>query len=246
MYIQKFIYTTIGITLITLTLFGQESQNEKQWSENGRFGIGVGYNFLNTQKLNPHLYPYEISAKMNITKRHSIYINVPLKSTDHDTHRDEWGDMQFNIYNLNKHHDLWGLGMGYNYNIPLLPYVNGLVGVGFEYLNIKTKDTDHLTFYYYVDKNHPFDKINKIDKIDRKAYSCVPQIGINYKIRFIEAELKYKFNISRTKMDSRISANSKYYYVNKPIDEYINIEEHRSSKEMIYYQGFSLNIYFLF
>ena len=84
MSIRKFIYTTIGITLISSTLLAQKSQSDQQWSENGRFGIGVGYNFLNTQKLNPHLYPYEISAKMNITKRHSIYINVPLKSTDHE------------------------------------------------------------------------------------------------------------------------------------------------------------------
>lgn len=210
-----------------LIAFAQKNTN----NDEKKFAVGFGYNFLNVLNEDIKFRPFEISAKYAITKRHVVYLSVPFRTSDSYTERQSGPPTDYypiSYYQTwDTHRGLWGIGVGYNYNCFSYAHFTGFVGAGFEFLKRK----EDFKYYTLTIKEGVEFEANINDIAHKKAYSFVPQIGLKYNWRFLEAELKYKFHISGTKETSaRVGSEMPYLPEN----------------ETIYYQGLSISLYYLF
>ena len=188
---RRILSTTLIMALATISLFAQEQQIMQIGDNNGRFGIGLGYDFLNLikqegsyldKKINNH--PIGLNLKYRINKRHEIIANIPITVAK----------QSYNDYGLEDKNKIYGIGVGYNYLQNVDKNLNGFVGMSIEYANQK-----QTTNKYDISK--PSSKKNTLGVIEYKnnIYSIIPQIGLQYNYKKIEIELKYKLYASTIK-----------------------------------------------
>jgi hypothetical protein len=167
------------LTFVSMGVFAQEST--RQWSENGRFGIGVGYNFRNVPRSAKAMRPMEFSLKYSINNKHSIYANIPLYIKDkHDmlynAIKEEWVKSEIP-------QRLYGGGLGYNYNIIRKNNFSEFIGLGFDYFHSKEQK-----------------KWWEGESTDsQNIYAISPQFGAEYRFDHFKVELKYEYHLSRVR-----------------------------------------------
>lgn len=167
------------------------SQSENKEKKQNKFGIGVGYSFNNV--FGDSIHPFEIVLKYRLKDRHTFYLNVPfqisrkhkdLSNEDHNA--EHW-----------KRKNVYGIGGGYDYTIPITSNFSGFVGLGFEYTYYK----DLFKGYTATTENtiSPVYKAHWETFVKKNAYSLLPSAGVQYSIGHWEAEMRYKLYVSKIK-----------------------------------------------
>lgn len=199
-----------------------------------KFAVGFGYNFLNVLNEDMKFRPFEVSAKYAITKKHLVYLSVPFRTSDLNSDTHSSGPSSTYYSTNSTHRGLWGIGTGYNYNCVSYAHFTAFAGVGFEFLRRKEDAKQYSIFT----QNGVDDETNAILIYVKKAYAFVPQVGLKYNWKFLEAELKYKFHISKARTtgtwDIFGTEGSSGDPLIFPPDE-----------KTIYYHGLSISLYYL-
>lgn len=167
------------------------SQSENKEKKQNKFGIGVGYSFNSV--LGDSIHPFEIVLKYRLKDRHTFYLNVPFQISR--KHKD------LSSENQNAEHwkqkNVYGVGGGYDYTIPITSNFSGFVGLGFEYTYFKDQ------FKGYTERTEtPVYKAHWKAFVKKNAYSLLPSTGVRYSIGHWEAEMRYKLYVSKIKEDT--------------------------------------------
>ncbi|SEF70965.1 hypothetical protein [Parabacteroides chinchillae] len=116
-----------------------------------------------------------------------LYLNVPFQISR--KHKDSSGE-EYIKHNWERK-NVYGVGAGYDYNIPIYSHLSGFIGIGFKYTHFKNKvsgsanSTDKLPSDFQT-------KAYWESSVNKNAYSLLPSVGIRYSIGHWEAEVKYK------------------------------------------------------
>ena len=136
-----------------------------------RVGISAGYNFKNI--LGDTLRPFEISLKYQFKGRHTFHFSVPfyysIYRTDYIGAPDQHG-LQYTDRNKRR---MYGLGVGYDYTIPVYKFISGFFGGEFEYSRM---------YVTYVGDIYVEGEMNSMwnSEVLHKTYSIIPYMGIRF------------------------------------------------------------------
>lgn len=159
------------------------------WSQSdkiiNKWSIGVGYDFLHERKVLFQQQAINVSVKYSLTDKHSFYLTVPLYF---ENNREEQKNFELTVYSDPLYWRIWGIGAGYNYTIYTWKGLSGFAGFGFDF----KKETYRFRNYYY-DLNDGTETFVDEGK-NNSAYGLSPQIGLSYRFKHVECELKYKYS----------------------------------------------------
>jgi hypothetical protein len=182
------------LTFVSMGVFAQEST--RQWSENGRFGIGVGYNFRNVPRSAKAMRPMEFSLKYSINERHSLYVTVPLYIKDKDQEY-KYVPEYIGTY---KKQELYGVGIGYNYHFLHQKNFSEFCGIGFNYFHTKN----------IIEHSWNTNEISRTDHSKQDIYALSPQFGADYRYQHFRMEFKYIYYLSRRKTSNISEVDGKF------------------------------------
>lgn len=171
-----------------------------------KWGIGIGYK-TNTAVADS-IHPIELSLQYRIQNRHTVYLNIPFRIKHYNY--TENPDMEERYQRKdNKCEDIIGVGIGYNYGIPIKFDFSAFGGIGLEYLFYSKKKGANL-LYEMDDPEHTGVYLKAHQK--KNAYSVIPHIGARYFYKHIQAEIKYSLYMSfiSGKMDYEVNVGAFY------------------------------------
>ena len=180
----------LGLVIAMIPIFAY-SQSSGKAEKTNRFGIGVGYSFNNL--FGDSIHPVELTFKYKINEKHAVYLNVPFRLSKKSSNFNY--SLSSSEGNMNARNNLYGIGGGYDYNVPVCTHLEGFVGIGFEYLHL-----DILTKNNLLTKNEKNEVIHNSHykySNNRKAYSLLPQMGLRYTIGHFETEVRYKLYMAK-------------------------------------------------
>lgn len=186
--ISKILLYVAAILLCT-EVYSQEKEFK-------RFSVGISYSFKDRIKEmgveRPKVYPMELSFRYNLTDKHSLHLDVPFGWRNDE----EWYKEDVLLYIREKR--LYGIGLGYDYNIIDYKNLYLFAGGGLEYQRFKSRQTDifkdvMIGAYTYSGENFWYND-----------YAIYPEIGFRYVWRFIGIEAKYRCYFSITSYDQNI------------------------------------------
>lgn len=180
----------LGLVIAMIPIFAY-SQSSGKADKTNRFGIGVGYSFNNL--LGDSIHPVELTFKYKINEKHSVYLNVPFRLSKKSSNNSD----ENNTIDWSERNDLYGIGGGYDYSVPVCTHLEGFVGIGFEYLHLNNHRKGNVLVTN--SENEIIRKSHSKFSHNKKAYSLLPQMGIKYTIGHFETEMRYKVYISKTR-----------------------------------------------
>lgn len=180
----------LGLVIAMIPIFAY-SQSSGKAEKTNRFGIGVGYSFNNL--FGDSIHPVELTFKYKINEKHSVYLNVPFRLSKKSSNNSD----ENNTIDWSERNDLYGIGGGYDYSVPVCTHLEGFVGIGFEYLHLNNHRKGNVLVTN--SENEIIRKSHSKFSHNKKAYSLLPQMGIKYTIGHFETEMRYKVYISKTR-----------------------------------------------
>lgn len=218
------------LLLLPLFVFSQEGEENHFLS---KWAVGAGYNFLHRSKLPFNERTFEVSVKYRYTDKHAFYLTVPLYF---ENNKDEQKDFKLIIFNDPWVHRIWGISAGYDYTVFEWNGFSGFGGIGFDF----KKDTyKSITYSYSQNESGESYEDYTIGGTIFRGYGLSPQIGLLYKFKHLECELKYMFSVFKIR-DTFVlknSAGEDFYDKNK-----YDLVEHYFKCS----QGLSLSLYYYF
>lgn len=170
----------IVFALLMLPLFLSAEEKEN------KFGIGIGYRTHAAMSDDAH--PVELNLQYRLKDRHTFSLEIPFWLK----HQKYLHDPAYNSYVQSSNY-IVGVGIGYDYGIPIKNNFYAFGGAGIEYLHAaNNKITD---MHYILEDGEEVDSYEK-DKKRGNAYSLTPNVGLRYCYKHIQAEIKYTLHVS--------------------------------------------------
>lgn len=188
-----------------------------------KFGIGVGYH--TSSIVGDSVKPFEVSLRYRIDNKHTLQVYAPLwlkrdKLLRSDPKPDYMKQEHYDIDNFTWKHQLWGVGIGYDYAFYSYSALDFFAGLSADFQWYEYREDRHYVNYnliegitrppvfedFYISEHQAYYWNRK------KGISLIPNLGV----RFVTPKLTVegKLNLYASQF------NKKVYYFNEVIYPY--------------------------